>query len=148
MQRRRPVILCIDDYESTLLGWKMVLESAGYEVVAASDYRKGLQLFMSRAVDEVVLDYEMPGMTGDVLAARMKQTQPDIRILLLSGDSSLPNDKLKNVDAFLPKAEGVDVFLASVKALLPRPAASLAASPSDDFASTATVAESNPPKAA
>lgn len=125
----------------------MLLESAGYEVLTASDYRDALQLFLSREVDEVIVDYEMPGMTGDVLAAQMKQTQPNIRILLLSGDSSLPDDRLKQVDVFLSKTEAVEVFLASVKALLPTPAAALVVSPSDDIAS-AVPAESNPPKAA
>jgi len=94
MLPRGPVILCIDDYESSLLGRKMLLESAGYQVLTASGPRQGLQLFTSRTVDEVVLDYEMPGMTGDVLAARLKESRPTVPILLLSGDSSIPEDKL------------------------------------------------------
>ena len=87
-------------------------------MVTATDWRNGLQLFASRAIDEVVLDYGMPGMTGDVIASRMKQIKPTVPILMVSGDGSLPRDKLKPVEAFLPKMAPIASFLVTVKLLL------------------------------
>ena len=60
----------------------------------------------------------MPGITGDVLALWMKEMKPNVPILMISGDGSLPKDRLKQVAAFLPKAESVTIFLATVKSLL------------------------------
>jgi DNA-binding response OmpR family regulator len=121
MPARRPVILCIDDYENALVGRQMLLEEEGYEVLTAADGRNGLQLFMSYPVDEVILDYEMPGLMGDETAVQMKRLKQNVPILLLSGDSWLPEDKLKPVDAFLSKMEPIKVFLAIVKTLLSTP---------------------------
>jgi CheY-like chemotaxis protein len=115
---KKPTILCIDDYENSLIGRQMLLEGEGYDVVSATDWRNGLQLFASCAIDEVVLDYGMPGMTGDVIASHMKQLKPTVPILMVSGDGPLPRDKLKPVEAFLPKMEPIASFLATVKLLL------------------------------
>jgi CheY-like chemotaxis protein len=115
---KKQTILCIDDYENSLIGRQMLLEREGYDVVRATDWRNGLQLFASRAIDEVVLDYGMPGMTGDVIAFHMKQLKPTVPILMVSGDGPLPRDKLKPVEAFLPKMVPIASFLATVKLLL------------------------------
>jgi CheY-like chemotaxis protein len=100
-------------------GWLAdALEAEGYNVLSAADWKSGLQLFSSHPVDEVIIDYQMPEMMGNDLAAYMKEIKPDVPILLVSGDGSLPGDKLKPVDGFLPKVEPAPVFLAMVKKLL------------------------------
>ena len=70
MSRAKATILCIDDHWSGLIGRKMLLEQSGYEVLEATGWDDGLRLFRSRIIDAVVLDYQMPGMRGDVVAAR------------------------------------------------------------------------------
>jgi CheY-like chemotaxis protein len=112
------LILCVDDYQDILLGWEMLLEEEGYKVVTAADWSTALQLFNAFPVDEVVLDYQMAGMTGDVIAAPMKALKPDVPILLVSGDGPLSSDKLRPVEAFLFKADAIAVFLLTVKVLL------------------------------
>ncbi len=72
---RLKTILCIDDHWNGLIGRKMFLENNGYEVLQASGGDEGLKLFQSHAVDAVVLDYQMPGMKGDVVAKKMKRDQ-------------------------------------------------------------------------
>src|SRR5256885_9840818 len=66
MARLKPTILCIDDHWNGLIGRKMLLEKHGYEVLEATGGDEGLKLFLSRSVDAVVIDYQMPGMNGDV----------------------------------------------------------------------------------
>jgi CheY-like chemotaxis protein len=87
----------VDDYQNILESWKILLESEGYRV---SDSSRALQLFASHPVDEVVLDYEIPGMSGDVVACEMKAMKPTVPILMLSGDDPLPQDRVKAVEAF------------------------------------------------
>jgi len=126
MAARTALILCVDDYENIVIGWKMLLEQEGYEVITATDWAKALQLFASHEVDEVILDYQMPEMSGDSIALRMKELKPDVPILLLSGDRSLAVDTMTSIDDFLFKNDSVTDFLTTVGALLNRSRATLA----------------------
>jgi CheY-like chemotaxis protein len=118
MARAKATILCIDDHWNGLIGRKMLLEKSGYQVLEASDGQEGLKLFLSHSVDAVVVDYQMPGMSGDVVAARMKRLDSHIPIMLLSAYGPLPKNKLRSVDTFLSKSQPPDVLLAALHDLL------------------------------
>src|ERR1700693_1729078 len=100
MLRLKGTILCIDDHWKGLLGRKMLLEETGYEVLEATSGDEGLKLFFSRSVDAVVLDYQMPGMNGDVVAAKMKRVKSHVPIMLLSAYGPPSLSKLNAVDTF------------------------------------------------
>ena len=102
---RKPVILCVDDEWNGLEGRKMLLEERGYKVLVATNGTEALHLFAIHPVDLVLLDYHMPQMTGDVVAERMRASQPDIPLALLSADEALPESALKWVDAYVSKSE-------------------------------------------
>ena len=53
----------------------------------------------------VLLDYHMPKANGDVIAERMKASQPDVPIAMLSADEGLPESALESVDVFISKSE-------------------------------------------
>ncbi|MFY9561120.1 MAG: response regulator [Terriglobales bacterium] len=118
MSRLRKTILCIDDHWNGLIGRKMLLERNGYEVLEATGGDEGLKLFLTHAVDAVVLDYQMPGMNGDVVAARMKRMKAHIPIVLLSAYGPLPEKKLQSVDTFLTKSQELKVLLPALQDLL------------------------------
>ncbi len=118
MSRRKATILCIDDHWNTLLGRKTLLEENGYEVLEATGGPEGLRVFLSRPVDAVVLDYQMPGMNGDVVAAKMKRINSHVPIMLLSAYGPLPENKLKFVDTFLSKSQPPATLLAMLQDLL------------------------------
>ncbi len=118
MSRRKATILCIDDHWNRLIGRKMLLEKSGYEVLEASGGDEGLKLFRTRAVDAVVLDYQMPGMSGDVVAAKMKRINSQIPIMLLSAYEPLPKHKLSSVDSFLSKSQPPTILLSKLQQML------------------------------
>jgi CheY-like chemotaxis protein len=118
MSRAKATILCIDDHWNGLMGRKMLLERSGYEVLEASGGDEGLKLFRSRPVDAVVLDYQMPGMNGDVVAAKMKRINAQIPIMLLSAYGPLPKNKLSSVDSFLSKSQPPNILLATLQNML------------------------------
>ena len=118
MYRAKATILCIDDHWNGLMGRKMFLEQSGYQVVEATGWDDGLKLFRSRSVDAVVLDYQMPGMRGDIVAARMKRINSRVPIMLLSAYGPLPKNKLKSVDSFVSKSQPPDIMLSNLQALL------------------------------
>jgi CheY-like chemotaxis protein len=118
MSRAKATILCIDDHWNGLIGRKMLLEKNGYKVLEASGGDEGLKLFLSRNVDAVVLDYQMPGMNGDVVAEKMKSINSHVPIMLLSAYGPLPKSKLRAVDSFLTKSEPSNILLSRLQGLL------------------------------
>ena len=118
--RLKTTILCVDDHWSGLISRKMLLESNGYEVLEATGGDEGLRLLLSHSVDAVVLDYQMPGMNGDVVAAKMKRAKSHIPIMLLSSYGPLPKSKLEAVDSFLSKSEPPKILLSTLQNLLDR----------------------------
>jgi CheY-like chemotaxis protein len=118
MSRLKATILCIDDHWNGLIGRKMLLEKYGYEVLEATGGDEGLKLFLTHSVDAVVLDYQMPGMNGDVLAAKMKRLKSNVPIMLLSAYGPLPKSKLKAVDTFLSKSQPPKVLVSRLQGLL------------------------------
>jgi CheY-like chemotaxis protein len=111
-------ILCIDDHWNGLIGRKMLLEENGYKVLEATCGVEGLKLFLSHSVDAVLLDYQMPGMNGDVVAATMKRFRSLVPIMLLSAQEPLPRNKLRSVDCFLSKSQPSKTVLATLQNLL------------------------------
>ena len=102
---KRPLILCVDDEWNGLEGRKMLLEESGCRVLASTSGVEALHLFASHPIDLVLLDYHMPEMSGDVVAACMKASQPEIPIVLLSADDELPESVLELIDVFVSKSE-------------------------------------------
>ncbi|MFB3915991.1 MAG: response regulator [Terriglobales bacterium] len=114
------MVLCIDDEPVVLASRKLVLQSAGYDVVTAPGGREGLQMFSNLPVDAVVLDYLMPELKGDVVAAEMKRLNPAVPIVMLSAYVTLPENALEFVDAFVTKGDHPSVLLEKLRELLVR----------------------------
>ncbi len=120
MAKRQKTLLCIDDNQSSLNICKIVLEDVGYKVSTASSAREGLEIFASHVIDAVILDYQMPEMNGELVAAQMRRTKPQVPILMLSGWASLPESALQLVDEYVAKGDPVELMLLAVQQLLSR----------------------------
>jgi CheY-like chemotaxis protein len=118
MARAKSTILCVDNHWNGLIGRKILLEQHGYKVLDATDASEGLRLFLSNPVDAVILDYQIPGTSGDVVASKMKLLKSNIPIMLLSAYGPLPRKKLKSVDSFLSKSQPPRVLLSALHDML------------------------------
>lgn len=114
-----PLILCVDDELVGLEVRKMLLERAGYRVLTALDGPAGLDLFAREPIEAVVLDFSMPGMTGDQVARNMRKVKPAVPILMLSAYTSLPLEVTRLVDLYMTKGEGAPALLEKLGGLLP-----------------------------
>jgi DNA-binding response OmpR family regulator len=104
MKSRIPmIILCVEDEDSQLELRKMLFESAGFEFLGARKAVEALEVFRTKDVSAVVLDYWMSGMNGIEIATEMKRLRPTIPIIMLSGFPSLPGEGVGLVDAWLQK---------------------------------------------
>jgi DNA-binding NtrC family response regulator len=80
------IILAVDDQEAVVEVMAAALTDAGYVVHGRSDPHAALALFRERPEQFalVLLDYQMPGMRGDELLAKMCAVHPSVRALLVT----------------------------------------------------------------
>ena len=92
-----PRILLVDDDEAIRDSLYALLESAGYEVLAASNGPDGLTVFRqsTRPIELLITDYNMPQMTGLELARECSRLFSGLRVLYVSG--SHPDAQLQAV---------------------------------------------------
>ena len=110
-------ILCIDDDVQGLRLRTLLLETAGYKVLPASDAVAGLRIFRGRDVAAVVMDYQMPGMNGGEAALEMKRLRPNIPVVILSSLPWLPEEAPREaIDAFIEKGAPVRLLVDSIEA--------------------------------
>ena len=112
------LVLCVDDEPVGLKVRRILLERAGYRVLTASSGQEGIDIFRVQPIEAVVLDYSMPGMHGGEVAARMRETKPEVPILLLSAYIGLPAEVTSLVDLYMTKGEGAPLLLSKLQSLL------------------------------
>ena len=87
---RRSTILLVDDDELVRESTADMLDRFGYDVVQASNGAGALALLAGPgAIDALVTDYLMPGMTGRELAEQARRDRPDLPVLLITGYTRL-----------------------------------------------------------
>jgi PAS domain S-box-containing protein len=95
---RQLAVLVVDDDLLVLENTAVMLEDLGHTVVEARSGEEALALLRrTRAVDLVVTDYAMPGMTGLQLASAVAAERPETVILLSTGYADLPSDTRSNL---------------------------------------------------
>jgi DNA-binding NtrC family response regulator len=99
-----PTLVWIDDYEPGLAVYKSIYEHFGYQVHTASHGSEGLEILASRKADAVIVDYEMPGMDGGIVAKSIKERWPSLPVIMFSGHAAVPSHVTGMVDAFCDKA--------------------------------------------
>ena len=80
-------ILLVDDEKSVLDTGERMLNRLGYEVLLAGGGQEALEIYEEKQdkIDMVLLDMIMPRMGGGKTYDRMKEVNPEIKILLVSG---------------------------------------------------------------
>lgn len=114
-------VLVIDDDGIARDALLVFLTRGGYEVVTASDGGNGLLVFKSSAPDLVILDREMPVMTGSEVLARIREENPRVPVIILTGYDA-PEDAEKYMQdgatSFLSKGAGLSPVLDEVQRLI------------------------------
>ena len=121
-----PWILVIDDDRWTREALVSILRRAGYQVTTQERFGQELEAgqFPER-YQVAVLDYHLPDLNGLEVARRLKQFQPDCRIVLISSelpDLPEPPGQEAVVDRFLAKPFSRDAILEVIAQLCPSPA--------------------------
>lgn len=82
-------ILLVDDEEMVLNVGRRFLKVTGYRVLTARDGREAIEVYekYKDSIDLVLLDIVMPNMKGGEVFDRLKEINPEIKVLLVSGYS-------------------------------------------------------------
>ena len=112
-----PLILSIDDDQVALRVRKMLLASAGYEVLVAESGEAGLELLKANPVDLVIADHFLSAKTGTEIAREMKELKPNVPILIVSAATETLSG-LEFADSFVAKGEAPDALLETIAGLL------------------------------
>jgi signal transduction histidine kinase len=89
--RRHLTLLFVDDDFLISLSTASLLEDLGHTVIKAASGPNALEVLKSdRAIDLMITDYAMPGMTGVQLSEAARALRPGLPILLATGYADLP----------------------------------------------------------
>lgn len=110
------LVLVVDDEAPVLRMTTLVLESFGYRVLAAASGAEAMALFNThRARIKVVLtDMTMPGMDGATLIRKVREIDPDTRVIAASGLGANDAARLAGAIRFLPKPYTADTVIRAV----------------------------------
>jgi CheY-like chemotaxis protein len=125
MAARGKHILIADDYPDAIDLWAIYLRAFGYEVSTAADGAEALAQAEQLRPDVIVLDLEMPGISGFEAARRLRHTRAthDIPLIAATGYShhrqlSLARDA--GFDRVMVKPIDPDALVAEIEQLLDR----------------------------
>lgn len=78
-------ILIIDDEEYVRLVLEQALREEGCEVTSVASGQQGLDRLATMTVDGVITDLRMPGVDGRAVLRWIKEHQPDVDVIILTG---------------------------------------------------------------
>ncbi len=120
-------ILIVDDDPDFVEATRMVLESAGHEVVSAADGDEGLRCVSEEHPDLVILDIIMKTVLDGLNVSQEMANDPtkhDIPILMVTSIANtdyaalFPTDEYIHIDGFLSKPIAPNVLLEHIERLL------------------------------
>lgn len=97
-------ILCVDDEELIRTGMEDLLSDMGHSVDAVASAEEAIVALVSKEYDVVISDLGMPNVSGHMLAKQIKETRPDLPIILLTGwGDHYAERELDEIDIVLSK---------------------------------------------
>jgi len=93
-------VLIVDD-DPQIVGYlERVLQKAGYQTFSASDGAQALRTLDKQTVDCILTDIVMPkGIGGAELFIALRQSTPDLPIVVMSGNVSLDTEAFRRLAA-------------------------------------------------
>ncbi len=87
---RQPTVLVVDDDSSIRQTMEAIVCSAGMKPLSAASGEEGLQVLRRSAVDIILLDVQLPGMGGLDVLRHVRETHPDVGVIVVSVVKDIP----------------------------------------------------------
>jgi diguanylate cyclase (GGDEF)-like protein len=108
-------ILLVDDNLEYLEATARLLKREGHKVLTATNGLDTMTILNNQTVDLILLDYYMPGMTGEEVITELRKINSVVQVILQTGYASEqpPRDLLKRLDiqGYYDKTEGPEKLL-------------------------------------
>ncbi|MDH5507603.1 MAG: diguanylate cyclase [Anaerolineae bacterium] len=108
-------ILLVDDDQEYLEANRLLLKREGHNVLTAENGPDALEILKKQPIDLLLLDFFMPGMTGEEVVEELRKFNPFVQVILQTGYASEkpPREILRKLDiqGYFDKSEGPDKFL-------------------------------------
>ena len=122
MGDQHDTILAIDDDPELLNIAKLALESEGYLVHAVSSPKEGIRYYAEhwQNIKLVLLDYLMPEMNGDTVFTSLREIDPHVSVLLVTGyyDRITTSTLKSSICGYLPKPFSLDNLVNRVRGVM------------------------------
>lgn len=82
-------VLLVDDEEQFLKALSLRLAGRGMKIEAATSGEDALRQAKGKDFDAIVLDLVMPGLNGLDVLKRLRQENPDLQIIMLTGHATV-----------------------------------------------------------
>ena len=116
-------ILLVEDEESLAIGLEYNLTEEGYKTDWAKDGREALKLIGDNRYDLIILDIMLPYVNGFEIAAKVRETDPQIPVLMLTARTSA-GDRVKGLesgaDDYITKPFHLRELMLRIKGMLKR----------------------------
>ncbi len=117
----KPVILVVDDDAPILMLMQNLLREFGFLPLTAQTGAKAVEIVREHRPDLILLDRNMPGMSGDqvIVSVRSEQGLERVPILILSGEP-MERDELKRIraDGAVQKPFDISVLVEKIRSHL------------------------------
>jgi len=119
-------ILIVDDERANRLLVKTVLEHGGHSVIEASDGAQALEISGTEALDLLVADLSLPGMSGTELVRALRAREKTKSLAIALYTATAINDAMRDfmelyaIRHVVPKPCEPQDLLRAVEAALPR----------------------------
>ncbi|NMB90526.1 MAG: diguanylate cyclase [Chloroflexi bacterium] len=108
-------VLIVDDNQDYLAATRSLLEGEGHHVLTTDSGIAALEILKEQKVDLMLLDYYMPGMTGEEVVSELRTFNLVVQIILQTGyvNEQPPRELLKRLDiqGYYDKSEGAEKLL-------------------------------------
>ncbi|MEM9158353.1 MAG: response regulator transcription factor [Verrucomicrobiota bacterium] len=116
-------ILIVEDDPTLMIGLRDNFEDAGFEVLAAADGEKGLELALDAGPDLILLDIMLPKVSGYEICEAVRREGHDMPIVMLTAkgqESDVVRGLELGADDYVKKPFGIRELVARVNAFLRR----------------------------
>ena len=88
-KKQSGILLVVEDNLGVREVTKAMLERCGFSVLAAEDGEQGVRLFQENSAEirAALVDLIMPGIDGQTTIKRIRELQPNVKVILTSGHS-------------------------------------------------------------